>query len=94
MTQYMPSPRASRAENSYCKAKEVHDRNHLQEYYARNSERSIGIVDFASDEYSILRHYLPHCMGVGGLAVVGGLWIMSYNQSNLAQFDDAYFSSW
>jgi hypothetical protein len=84
----------SRAENSYSKAKQLHDRNQLQEHYARNSKRSVGIVEYIDEEYSMMRHYIPHCMGVGGLAVVGGLLIMSYNQSNLADFNTAYFSSW
>ena len=82
------------SDNTYTKAKELHDRNHLQAYYARNSERRIGITEFIEDEYTLLEHYIPHGIGVAGIAVVGGLLIMRYNQSNWDYFNTAYFSSW
>ena len=81
-------------ENSYKRGKEEHQRQRIQQYFDQQTRPHAGIVDFIDDEYTLIRHYMPHGLGLSGMVLVGSIAVMMYNQYTKDTFDSIYFSSW
>lgn len=80
--------------SSYSKGKENDEIAQLQEQYKKMMEKHIGIRQFVIDEYNLLNHYTPGVVGLSAIAVVGGLAIAYYNDSNRRSFESIYLASW
>ena len=83
------------ASTTYDNAKRNHQhqqmRRRLEHQSQRNAHHEPGFIE---QEWSAVKHYLPHSMGLGAVVIVGSVGLMAY-QSHLAQtFKGRYFSSW
>ena len=83
------------ASTTYDNAKRNHRlqqmRRRLEHQSQRRAHHEPGFIE---QEWSAVKHYLPHSMGLGAVVIAGSVGLMAY-QSRLAQtFKSRYFSSW
>ena len=83
------------ASTTYDNAKRNHHQQQMRRRLQHQSRKHAQHEpDFIEQEWSAVKHYLPHSMGLGAVVIAGSVGLMAY-QSHLARtFKSRYFSSW